>query len=98
MKIEDQVQQLLEDGTTAVVVSVPDDVRGERLLVFYTDPRVTPQQLWERLSATPLPRLWIPKRDDFRYIETIPTLGSGKVDLRALRGLTAGRFPPDVPA
>jgi hypothetical protein len=45
--------------------------------------------LWERLSATPLPKLWIPKREDLRHIGMIPTLGSGKVDLHALRQLAS---------
>ena len=52
---------------------------------FYTDPGVTPKELWEWLCETELPRLWLPKRDDVRFVETIPTLGTGKVDLRAVR-------------
>jgi acyl-[acyl-carrier-protein]-phospholipid O-acyltransferase/long-chain-fatty-acid--[acyl-carrier-protein] ligase len=38
-----------------------------------------------------LPRLWIPKRDSVFHIEAIPTLGTGKVDLRRLRELAADR-------
>jgi acyl-[acyl-carrier-protein]-phospholipid O-acyltransferase/long-chain-fatty-acid--[acyl-carrier-protein] ligase len=39
------------------------------------------------LCRTELPRLWLPKREDLRLLEAIPTLGTGKVDLRAVRQL-----------
>jgi len=81
MKVEEEIQALLEEGHTATVVSVPDEARGERLIAFYSDPAITPAELWEKLTATSLPRLWIPKREDLRQIEAIPTLGSGKVDM-----------------
>jgi hypothetical protein len=31
--------------------------------------------------------LWIPKRDQFLLVEAIPTLGTGKTDLRKCREL-----------
>ena len=90
MKVEDQIQALLDAQYTCVVTAVPDDARGERLVAFYTEPVVQPQDLWERLCRTELPRLWLPKREDLRFVEAVPTLGSGKVDLRAVRQLAAG--------
>jgi acyl-[acyl-carrier-protein]-phospholipid O-acyltransferase/long-chain-fatty-acid--[acyl-carrier-protein] ligase len=94
MKVEEQVQALIDANHTCVVTSVPDDTRGERLVAFYTDPLVTAAQLWEGLCRTELPRLWIPKRDDLRFVEQVPTLGTGKVDLRAVRNLAAGAEEP----
>ncbi len=90
MRIEEQLQSLLPEPHTCIVTAVPDDVKGERLVAFYTDPSTTPQQLWEGLCATDLPRLWIPKREDMRFIESVPTLGTGKVDLRAVRQRALG--------
>jgi acyl-[acyl-carrier-protein]-phospholipid O-acyltransferase/long-chain-fatty-acid--[acyl-carrier-protein] ligase len=90
MKVEEQIQALIDTNHGCAVSAVPDDARGERLVAFYTDPLVTPAELWEQLCRTELPRLWIPKRDDLRFIEQIPTLGTGKVDLRAVRTLAAG--------
>jgi acyl-[acyl-carrier-protein]-phospholipid O-acyltransferase/long-chain-fatty-acid--[acyl-carrier-protein] ligase len=87
MKIEEEIQRCLADPHACIVTSVPDDAKGERLVAFHTDPSLTPQALWEQVSATSLPRLWIPKREDLRHVEAIPTLGSGKVDLRAVREL-----------
>ena len=59
-------------------------------MAFYTDATVQPHELWERLCRTELPRLWLPKREDLRFVEAIPTLGTGKVDQRAVRQLAAG--------
>jgi acyl-[acyl-carrier-protein]-phospholipid O-acyltransferase/long-chain-fatty-acid--[acyl-carrier-protein] ligase len=91
MKIEQQIQTLIDPHHTCVVTSVPDEAKGERLVAFFTDAEVTPQDLWERLCRTELPRLWLPKRDDLRFVEAIPTLGTGKVDLRAVRQLAIER-------
>ena len=55
--------------------------------LFHTDPDATAQALWDRLSASGLPKLWIPKREDLRHVASIPTLGTGKIDLRAVRAL-----------
>jgi acyl-[acyl-carrier-protein]-phospholipid O-acyltransferase/long-chain-fatty-acid--[acyl-carrier-protein] ligase len=89
MKIEDQIQALLEEPHVCVVTAVPDEARGERLVAFHTDPDLQPSALWERLCLTDLPRLWLPKREDLRFIAAIPSLGTGKVDLRAVRELAA---------
>jgi acyl-[acyl-carrier-protein]-phospholipid O-acyltransferase / long-chain-fatty-acid--[acyl-carrier-protein] ligase len=91
MKVEESVNALLDEHCTSAVTGVPDASRGERLVVFFTDPGKTPQQLWEALAATELPRLWLPKRDDLHFVEALPTLGSGKLDLRALRQMAAER-------
>jgi acyl-[acyl-carrier-protein]-phospholipid O-acyltransferase/long-chain-fatty-acid--[acyl-carrier-protein] ligase len=89
MKVEEEIQDLLGDSHTATVVSVPDESRGERLIAFYSDPDLTPAALWEKLTATSLPRLWIPKREDLRLMESIPTLGSGKIDVQGLKRIAS---------
>jgi acyl-[acyl-carrier-protein]-phospholipid O-acyltransferase/long-chain-fatty-acid--[acyl-carrier-protein] ligase len=96
MRVEEQIQALVSDHCTAIVTGVPDDAKGERLVAFYTDPDTTPQQLWERLCQSELPRLWLPKRHDLQSIESIPTLGTGKVDLRAVRQLALARIETTV--
>jgi acyl-[acyl-carrier-protein]-phospholipid O-acyltransferase/long-chain-fatty-acid--[acyl-carrier-protein] ligase len=69
------------------VTGVPDPTKGERLVAFYTDRQTAPQQLWQRLCESGLPRLWLPKCDDLHVVDSIPTLGTGKVDLRAVKQL-----------
>ena len=91
MKVEEQLQALLREPHTSVVTAVPDAVKGERLVALYTDPDLSPQDIWERLSRSGMPKLWIPKREDLHIVDAIPTLGTGKTDLRAVRQLAADR-------
>jgi acyl-[acyl-carrier-protein]-phospholipid O-acyltransferase / long-chain-fatty-acid--[acyl-carrier-protein] ligase len=84
LKIEETIHDILGDQP-CVVVGIPDDQRGERLALLYTQLETTPAQLWQRLSETELPRLWIPKRENMYLVEAIPTLGTGKLDLRGVK-------------
>lgn len=81
IKLEETINTILGDES-CVVLAIPDEQKGERLLAFYTHKEITPEELWDRLCRTDLPRLWIPKRENLHYIEAIPTLATGKVDLR----------------
>ena len=91
MKVEEELQALLRDPHTCVVTAVADEAKGERLVALHTDPDLTPQQAWEQLSQSDLPKLWVPKREDIRFVDSIPTLGTGKVDLRGVRDLASRR-------
>ena len=84
LKIEETVHEILGDQP-CVVIGVPDDRRGERLTLLYTQPDITPAQVWQRLSETNLPRLWIPKRENIYLIDAVPLLGTGKLDLRGAK-------------
>jgi acyl-[acyl-carrier-protein]-phospholipid O-acyltransferase/long-chain-fatty-acid--[acyl-carrier-protein] ligase len=87
-KVEEAVREILGEHACAVT-GVPDDQRGERLVVLYTQREADPAEMWKRLCASPLPRLWIPKRDDIHFVETIPTLGTGKLDLQGVKRMAA---------
>jgi acyl-[acyl-carrier-protein]-phospholipid O-acyltransferase/long-chain-fatty-acid--[acyl-carrier-protein] ligase len=84
VKIEEVMTQMIGDSA-CVVTAIPDESRGERLVAFHTNPDVSPEALWSRLSESNLPRLWIPKRENLYYLDVIPLLGSGKVDLKKVR-------------
>ena len=86
IRLEDAINEVLGE-VCAAVTSIPDDARGERLVAFYTRTDVPPAHVWEQLNQTALPRLWVPRRDQIFQVDAIPTLGSGKVDLRGLREL-----------
>lgn len=88
VKIEETVNEILGERSS-VVVSVPDEQKGERLVVLYSHPGFTPAELWDKLCDTELPRLWIPKRENCYRIETIPVLATGKVDLEQVKKLAA---------
>lgn len=95
VRVEDAINTILGESA-CVVTSVPDAAKGERLVAFYARQSVTPDQLWERLCATDLPRLWLPRRDNLVPIEVMPTLGTGKVDLRRIKQMALDRHNVDV--
>jgi acyl-[acyl-carrier-protein]-phospholipid O-acyltransferase/long-chain-fatty-acid--[acyl-carrier-protein] ligase len=77
-------------GVTAVcVVGIPDEARGERLVALYTG-EAEPGAVAAALAASELPKLWQPKPTDIRHIGELPTLGTGKVDLRKAKAIAAG--------
>ncbi len=86
VRIEETLAQILGDSP-CVVTAIPDESKGERLVAFYARPDVPPEMLWSRLCESNLPKLWIPKRENLHYLDAIPLLGTGKVDLKRVRAL-----------
>ncbi len=84
LKIEECIYQIIGDYG-CVVTGIPDEQRGERLVAFYTRPDMTPSELWQNLSNTELPKLWLPKRENIHQVDALPTLGTGKLDLIAVK-------------
>ena len=73
------------DENHVAVTGVPDPKHGERLCVLYTDLGISPAEVQQRLTAGPLPKVWIPSPRDFIHVEEIPITSTGKVDLRKLK-------------
>ena len=67
-----------------VVAAVPDEKRGERLVVLHK-PGADPAKALAGLSAKGLPNLWIPDRAAFHEVAEFPLLGSGKLDFQRLK-------------
>jgi acyl-[acyl-carrier-protein]-phospholipid O-acyltransferase/long-chain-fatty-acid--[acyl-carrier-protein] ligase len=98
IRVEEAIARLLgageEDGPQIAVTAVPDATRGERLVVLHTRIGKTPDELRDQLKDDGLPCLYIPSTDSFREVAHIPVLGSGKLDLRAVKKLALEAFPP----
>jgi acyl-[acyl-carrier-protein]-phospholipid O-acyltransferase/long-chain-fatty-acid--[acyl-carrier-protein] ligase len=96
IKIEDKLHELAESVEKRFVVSgVPDGKKGERLVVLHT---LAPDELklvLEKLAAAGLPNLWTPRPNQFFFVEELPHLGSGKLDLRRVHEL-AVEFSPSA--
>jgi acyl-[acyl-carrier-protein]-phospholipid O-acyltransferase/long-chain-fatty-acid--[acyl-carrier-protein] ligase len=90
VKVEDAINAIVGEACCAIT-ALPDAARGERLVAFYACPALAPERIWEQLCQSDLPRLWLPRRDQLFQIDAIPTLGTGKTDLRRLRQLAAER-------
>ena len=86
IKIEEKLHELLNaDGQVLAVTAIPDEKKGERLVVLHTLPEDALKDCLERLSKSDLPALWKPRPDLFFHVEQLPYLGTGKLDLRRLR-------------
>ena len=88
IKVEETLQELA--GATEqsfVATSVPDEKKGERLMVLHTLSEDKLDEVLEHLAKSELPPLWRPRRDQFVRVEKLPYLGTGKVDLRKAREL-----------
>jgi len=74
------------------VTALPDERRGERLCVLTTAPPEVVPEVLGRLVDMGLPALYIPRKDAFVPVDEIPLLGTGKIDLEALRAIAAERM------
>jgi acyl-[acyl-carrier-protein]-phospholipid O-acyltransferase / long-chain-fatty-acid--[acyl-carrier-protein] ligase len=88
IKVEEKLQELAEaTDQSFVVTSVPDEKKGERLMVLHTLSDEQLAECLERLAKSDLPALWRPRREQFVSVERLPYLGTGKLDLRKAREL-----------
>jgi acyl-[acyl-carrier-protein]-phospholipid O-acyltransferase/long-chain-fatty-acid--[acyl-carrier-protein] ligase len=96
IRIEEAIQKILgveENGQLNVVVtSVPDERKGERLVVVHAPLTMSSKEICDRLGNIGVPNLWIPSADSFLEVESIPILGSGKTDLKAISDLAKCHF------
>lgn len=80
------------DTTVFAVTSVPDEKKGERLAVLHTLDEASISPILEKVVASGLPNLFVPRRDHFIKVDGIPVLGTGKLDLRAVKRVAQDRL------
>ncbi len=77
----------LEEGKLAVT-GLPDERKGEKLVVLYTPDCGDPEWLQQALDGVEgIPNLWKPAKADWHRVDAIPLLGTGKIDLAAVKRL-----------
>ena len=74
-----------ESEVPLIAVSARQDPTKGEALVLLTTQKVDREALARKLAEAGLANLWIPR--EIRQVEEIPTLGSGKLDLKALKTL-----------
>jgi acyl-[acyl-carrier-protein]-phospholipid O-acyltransferase/long-chain-fatty-acid--[acyl-carrier-protein] ligase len=88
IKVEEKLHDVAETTEQSFVVAgVPDEKKGERLVVLHTLAEDRLQACLEKMAQSDLPNLWKPKADAFFRVKEFPHLGSGKLDLRAIKDL-----------
>ena len=91
LKIESELNRIVDDGTDEegavqlAITSVPDEKKGERLVVLHKPLSKPITQILQELAEAGIPNLWIPAADSFVEVDEVPLLGSGKLDLRAVK-------------
>ena len=81
-------ESLLEGGYRTEIKSyhvLRDEKKGERLMVVYTKGAADADALYRLLAESALPNLWKPGRDCYLEVDSLPMLGTGKLDLRGLK-------------
>ena len=99
LRVEEKLHELAgATEQTFVVTAVPDDKKGERLVVLHRLTAAALPAVLEKLAASDLPNLWKPRADQFFPVAAFPLLGTGKLDLRRVReqALAAGAVPDDA--
>jgi acyl-[acyl-carrier-protein]-phospholipid O-acyltransferase/long-chain-fatty-acid--[acyl-carrier-protein] ligase len=94
VKIEDKLHELA--GVTEQVFAVtalPDEKKGERIVVITTLPEAKLAPVLEKLPQCDLPALWKPRSNQFFHVNALPVLGTGKIDLRGVKELAAAMSP-----
>ncbi len=96
IQIEEAIQGVLgsdSDGLlSAVVTAVPDEKRGERLVVLHTQISMSIGDILKKLSEAGLPNLYLPSEDSFVQVDAIPVLGTGKLDLKAMKDIALAKL------
>lgn len=102
IRIEEELNKIIDvpgsDDTDIklAVTSVADAKKGERLIVIHKKLSKPVDEILKELGSRDLPNLWIPSADSFREVESIPLLGTGKLDLRAVKQQALDAFGPSA--
>jgi acyl-[acyl-carrier-protein]-phospholipid O-acyltransferase / long-chain-fatty-acid--[acyl-carrier-protein] ligase len=80
------------ERTQLIVTAVPDEKKGERLIVLHTGLSQCPETISRQLGQQGIPALRIPSPESFCQVDHVPVTGIGKPDLAQMRNLALGRF------
>ena len=84
--IEEALLNALGTSEQLVAVSaVPDEKKGEELVVLYLSQAGDAEKLHEIIANSGLPNISRPHHNNYIRIESMPTLGSGKLDIVKLK-------------
>ncbi len=92
-RIEEVLHSLIEEEAQVfAVTSVPDHKKGESLAVVHVCDEDQIQKVCDALAKQGMPNLFIPKPSNFIRVDELPLLGTGKIDLQAVKRLACDRL------
>lgn len=74
------------------MTGIPDERKGEQLAVLYTCDESRIADVLDKAAASGLPNLFLPAKTNFVKVDSLPLLGSGKLDLRRLKQIAMERL------
>ncbi|MBS0170321.1 MAG: MFS transporter [Nitrospira sp.] len=81
-----------EEIQVCAVTGVPDERKGEQLAVLHTLAEEKIPHILAKAAAAGLPNLFLPSHSHCLKVESLPILGTGKLDLRALKRIAMERL------
>jgi acyl-[acyl-carrier-protein]-phospholipid O-acyltransferase/long-chain-fatty-acid--[acyl-carrier-protein] ligase len=93
-RIIDNAEQDDEPDLKVAVTAVPDQKKGERIIVVHKPFNRPVEEIIKQLAKEGLPNLWIPSQESFIKVDQIPVLGTGKLDLKSLKQLALEQVNP----
>ena len=90
--VDDTPDDDTDDQPNIAVTAVPDERKGEKLIVLHTAISKSVEELRKGLKEAGLPNLFIPATDCFQQVDQLPLLGSGKLDLKGIKQMAVDLF------
>ena len=88
LAVEEILTKALDTHEHVVAVtSLPDEKKGEQLVVLYVSQAVNPAKLRDAVDRSSLSNIWKPRADKYFAIEEMPMLATGKLDIMKLKKL-----------
>lgn len=85
IRVEEAIREVTKTNESAVAIAaVPDDARGEKLVVLFVDLGVDVPEVLNRLKGV-IHELWIPKAKDFYKVDALPVNPTGKLDMKEVK-------------
>jgi hypothetical protein len=93
IRIEEEINRILnaQDEMQAMVTAIPDEKKGERLIVLHKPLSKSVEEIRQGLIQAGFPNIFVPAPGSFFEVEDLPVLGSGKLDLKRLKQMALER-------
>ena len=86
IKVEELLHSIAEiTEQTFAVTGLPDEKKGERLVVLHLMDEQGLEKVYEEFAESDIPNLWKPRKEQFLRVDELPYLGTGKLDLKAIK-------------
>ncbi len=91
--VEEELHKLIDSSEQVMAVTgVPDEQKGERLVVLHTLTDEQYDELMAKMDQSGIPNLWRPRPNAFIKVDAIPVLGTGKLDLKKVQDMAKSLY------